>query len=303
MHEALRTEEHTLGTMLEQRDLILVTGKGGTGKSTLVAALAELAARVRGRAVAVELAAHPRLHTLVAPGGRVQVVNLELEDATGHALARMLGMPALVGAIAKNRIIRQFIRTSPAARETILLDELLARVEAESKSRVPVIVDLPATGHAMTFLDTPRAVKKMLRVGPIAAAAEKAEILLHDPLRTELVVVAIPEELPINETIELVKKAREIGIATRRIVVNQVPAHPVEPHERELLDVVQQHGEGAVGAFAKTAHGDTQGADQARSLIEKLHQSVTSAQIIELPRLQGVDPRASVEAAMKVLSR
>lgn len=288
--------------MLEQRDLILVTGKGGTGKSTLVAALAELAARRRGRAVAVELSAHPRLATLLSPDSKVQVVNLEVESATGAALSRMLGMPALVGAITRNKVIRQFIATSPAARETILLDELLARVELETRSRVPVVVDLPATGHAMTFLDTPRAVRKMLRVGPIANAAEKAERLLHDAARTELVVVALPEELPINETIELVRKAREIGVSTRLIFVNQVPEHPVEPHERELLDVVQRHGEGAVGAFAKTAHGDTQGADQARALIIKLAGAV-SAQIIELPRVQAAGPRQCVEAAMQVLAR
>jgi len=175
-------------------------------------------------------------------------------------------------------------------------------VEAESRSRVPVIVDLPATGHAVTFLDTPRAVRRMLRVGPIAAAAERAELLLHDPARTELVVVALPEELPSTETIELGRRAREIGISTRRVVVNQVPAHPVEAHDRDLLDLIQHYGEGAVGAFAKTAHGDTQGADQARQLIDRLGRSVT-AQILELPRTQAVDPRANVETAMQVLSR
>lgn len=302
MHEALRAEDPSLEAMLEQRDLILVTGKGGTGKSTLVAALAEIAAVRRGSAMAVEVSAHPRLPILVNPAASVVVRNLDFDEAMVAALGRILGMPALVGAVARNRVIRQFVRTSPAARETILLDELRFQVEQCSKSRVPMVVDLPAAGHAVSFLDTPRAVKRMLRIGPIAAAAEKAEILLHDPRRCELVVVAIPEELPINETIELVRRAREIGVAARRVIVNQVPAHPVEQHEREILDVVQRHGEGALGRFAQTAHGDTQGADHARELIEKLRQAL-EVEILEVPRLPAADPRACVDAMAKVLSR
>ncbi|MBI5546480.1 MAG: hypothetical protein HY901_21575, partial [Deltaproteobacteria bacterium] len=224
-----------------------------------------------------------------------------LDRAVATSLGRMLGLPALVGAIAANRVIRQFIRTSPAARETILLDELRFCVERNARERVPVVVDLPATGHAMSFLDTPRAVKRMLRVGPIAAAAERAEEMLHDARRCELVVVSLPEELPINETIELVRRANEIGVASRRVIVNQVPPSPVLAHERELLDVIGHCGEGAVGRFARSAHGDTHGADQARALIDRLQREVR-AEILEMPRCAATDPRGCVEAMMRVLA-
>ena len=302
MQEALRSEDLSVSAMLAHRDLVLVTGKGGTGKTTLVAALAELAALRRGRAVAVEISAHPRLRSLVDPAAHVEVVNLNLEEATVSSLGRILGLPGLVGAVAKNRVIRQFVRTSPAARETILLDELRFLVEKSTQDNVPVIVDLPATGHAVSLLDTPRTVRKMLKVGPVASAAERAERLLLDPRRCELVVVAVPEELPINETIELVQRAHEIGVASHRVVVNQVPAAPVAAHEREILEVVQRHGEGALGRFAKTAHGDSQGADQARALIERLKRSVR-VQTVEVAQCALADPRACVEAMKAVLSR
>lgn len=297
------TDDQALTELLDRRDLVLVTGKGGTGKSTLVAALARMAAKRRGRAVAVDLSAHPRLAELLGPDpGAVEVVNLQVEDVVGPVVQRLLGIAALAGAIARNRVIRQFIQTSPAAREMLLLDELRDRVERYSRERVPVFVDLHATGHAMSFLDTPRSVKRMVRVGPVAQSAEQAERLLLDSARCELVVVALPEELPINETIELVRRAGEIGIRARQVVVNQVPANPIEPHERAILDVLQEHGEGALGGFARTTHGDLQGVDQARVLIERLARS-TSARVLEIPRRTDSDPRACVAAMVRELSK
>lgn len=302
MHEALPTEDASLARAIERRDLVLVSGKGGTGKSTLVAALAELAARRRGRALALEFAVHPRLAALVKPGSNVQVMNLQAEEVVVEVLSRLVGMPAIVSAVVKNRVVRQFIRTSPAARETILLDELHHLVESRSKDGCPVIVDLPASGHAVTFLDTPRAVRRMLRVGPIAAAAGRAEGLLVDGARSELVVIALPEELPINETIELHRKAREIGVAARTVVVNQVPPQLLEPHERPMLQVIQESGEGAFGRFARAAQDHSDDVDQARAQIERLQRAVP-ARILEMPRSPSADPRACVEAMLQVLSR
>ena len=299
MHEALRSEDASIGAMLERRDLVLVTGKGGTGKSTLVAALAEIAARRRGRALAVEISAHPRLPGILGGSPSVRTLNLVAEDVVAKVLGRLMGLQPLVNAVVKNRVVRQFIQTSPAVRETILLDELRFQVETCAREGCPVIVDLPATGHAVSFLDTPRSVRRMLRVGPVANAAARVEELFLDRRRCELVVVALPEELPVNETIELLRRAADVGIACRRVVVNQVPAQPVEPHDKPLLDVIKEDAS-TIGRFARAAHGDSEGADQARAQVERLRASV-SAEILELPRLPTTDPRACVDAIKGVL--
>jgi anion-transporting ArsA/GET3 family ATPase len=204
--------------------------------------------------------------------------------------------------IARNRVIRQFVHTSPAARESILLDEIRAHVERLAPTGVPVLVDLPASGHAVTFLDTPRSVQRMLRVGPVADTAARAEALLGDARRCEVVVVALPEELPVNETIELVRRARAIGVATRHVVVNQVPPALLGPEERALLDVIRQHAPGAMGRFAERAHGDSHGADQARAQIERLRAAVPVC-LHEIPRYELAEPRRCVEAVIEELAR
>jgi arsenite/tail-anchored protein-transporting ATPase len=287
--------------MLERRDLILVTGKGGTGKSTLVAALAELAARRRGHAVAVELSAHPRLPLLVSPDAAVQVVNIDAEEVVGEALSRLLHLPTVVSSLLRNRIIRTFIRTSPAIREMVALDQLAHLVDGSSRAGRPVIVDLPATGHALSFLDTPRAVHRMLRIGPLADVAERVERLLLDGARSELVVIALPEELPINETIELVRRAAAIGVGSRTVIVNQVPAPPLETRDRPLLELLGRQGDGALGRFADAAESECASVEQARAQIDRLRVAVPAA-VIELPRFDASDLRDCVRTMVQTLA-
>jgi len=167
------------------------------------------------------------------------VVRIDLDTAVEPALRRLVNIPMLTQAVLRNRVVRQFIRTSPAMREMIVLDELRALVDESTARHTPVIVDLPSTGHALSFLDTPRAVSRMFRIGPIAHAAERVQRLLLDGKRCEMVTITLPEELPVNETIELLRKARQMGIAARMVVVNQVPAMLLHASDRPLLEVLQ----------------------------------------------------------------
>jgi len=82
------------------------------------------------------------------------VVKIDLDTAVEPALRRLVNLPVLAQAVLRNRVVRQFIRTSPAMREMIVLDELRVLVDESTARHVPVIVDLPATGHALSFLDT-----------------------------------------------------------------------------------------------------------------------------------------------------
>jgi anion-transporting ArsA/GET3 family ATPase len=285
----LATEANPLEQLLDTRDLVLVTGKGGTGKSTLAAALALLAAKRRGRAVAVEVSASPRLGLLIPPGARVSCLNIDVEYAVGPALGRLTGLPALSSAFVRSRALKAFVNTSPAVREMIVLDELRHVVEVNARDRAPVLVDLPASGHALSFLDTPRSVHRMLRVGPLAQVARRAEELLHDPRRTEVVAVALPEELPVNETIELVRRCAEIGVGAHVVVMNQVPASPLHADDHPLLDAVQLAGGIAVGRFADAARSHSDAAAHAREQIERLRAAV-SAKLLEVPRWPAPEP-------------
>ncbi|MBN2359591.1 MAG: hypothetical protein JXR83_09045 [Deltaproteobacteria bacterium] len=285
---------------LDRCALILVTGKGGTGKSTLAAALSLLAIRRRGRALAVEFSAQPRLPALL-DGSAARTLNIDAEQVVGNALQRLLRLPAIVTRVLNNRVVRMFARTSPAAREMIALDELRDQVERNASERCPVIVDLQASGHALSFLDTPRAVRDLLRVGPVAQVAERAERLLLDRARCEMVVVTLPEELPVNETLELCQRAQRLGLACCAVVVNQVPASLLEPGDGPLLDALHAQDGGAVGRFAAPARDHTDQLALVRAQIERLRSAV-KAPIIEVPRCEQADPRRCIDTLVQALT-
>ncbi len=92
------------------------------------------------------------------------------------------------------------------------------------------MVDAPATGHGLTFLDVPRVVVSAVQAGPLRRNAERVEALVADPERTLLLPVALAEELPAQETAELVERLQESrGIAVDRVVVNGTFGPPFPP--------------------------------------------------------------------------
>ena len=301
--------QQSLATLLDQRSLILVSGKGGVGKSTVTAILAELALRRFGSCRVVESSAHPRLQALVQQHPKLQCVNIDIEQALVGFLGRLMHLPQVLNALLRNRVVRLFLRTAPAVGEMVLLDAITQILQAQDEQGKrspeehggPVIVDLPATGHALTLLSTPRAVRRMLRVGPVARLAEQLEQLLVNSGRCELVVVTLPEELPINESIEVIVRARELGISCERVLVNQVPKPAVELADREWLRRVGQQDKQNLGRAAQAACQDLAGADAAQQQIERLKKSL-ELDVIELGRDSDPDPRHQVQAALKVLS-
>ena len=84
-----------------------------------------------------------------------------------------------------------------------------------------MVVDAPASGHGIAMLTTPRTFGEIARVGPIRRQAYKVSEMLADPARTGYVAVALPEEMPVNETIELEGRLRDaVGLGLDAIVVN-----------------------------------------------------------------------------------
>ena len=241
---------------LERRRLVIVTGKGGTGKTAVSAALA-LGAAARGKRVLVA-AVDPdaRLAALLGPRPapltyqpalarpNVWVCHIEPFEALGEYLGLQLGMRRLVDPILRQRGFRQLLLAAPGWRELITLgkvwhleqmEEGASRAQRAEGERRPegrprfdlIVVDAPATGHSLTFLDVPRVVVSAVRAGPLRHHTERVEALIEDHERTLLLPVAIAEELPARETVELVDRARRsLGVAIERIVVNAVHEPP-----------------------------------------------------------------------------
>jgi anion-transporting ArsA/GET3 family ATPase len=133
---------------------------------------------------------------------------------------------------------------APGWRELITLGKLwhLAQLEAEDPPGHQfdlIIVDAPATGHGVAFLDVPRVAVSAVRTGPLRAHAQRVEEMLEDPEQTLVLPVALAEELPAREIGELTNRVRgEMGISIDRVIVNAVvgPPFPAEvPHLDEAL--------------------------------------------------------------------
>lgn len=278
----------SLEDLVLRRDLILVTGKGGVGKSTLVAALARLAVKQRGGAIALESAAHSRLLPLLKDQKGIITKNIDLDLVLSSTLKRALNLPAIVAAMMNNRIMRLYMHTSPAVGELVLLDAIASEVNSPQR-KGPVIVDLPASGHAMELLKTPNAVRKIMHdSGPVAKMARNLENLLTDTYRTELLVVALPEELPVNETIELINAATRMGIKRYTVLVNQVPEKPCQ--ETRLIEFLAGFEE--LEQVAKAAFEESLSSQRAHKQIQRLEEALGT--VLELPCYLDEDPRKSV---------
>jgi anion-transporting ArsA/GET3 family ATPase len=228
---------------LLDRRLIIVTGKGGCGKTTVAAATA-LAAAESGRRVAlIELGRDEHLHRLLAPdsqpvgyAGRelhpsLWVFHIDPFEALAEYIGMQIGLTSLVKRALRQASFQQLLGAAPGWRELVTLGKIghlenLARAGARPDYDL-IVVDAPASGHGLAFLDVPRVVQSAIKSGPLRRRARDIETLLQDPARTLLLPVTLAEELPVRETIELVARARdELGMQLDRVVVNRVVPVP-----------------------------------------------------------------------------
>lgn len=232
---------------------MLVTGKGGVGKTTVAAALAVVAARAGKRAVVCEIEGPSAVAPLLdggkdshAPrpiGEGIHLAVLTAEDGLRAYLADKIRFPGVVDLVFKQPAVSRFFRAAPAFAEMGLLyaiSKLLDEKEAGGRPRWDhVIVDLPASGHAVGMLEAPFVGKRIFLAGPVRALCEQMEHMLTDHATAACAVVTIPEELPMNEALELAAKLRGRGLSVEAVLANAVEAEALSPEERTVVERLQ----------------------------------------------------------------
>ncbi|HVY46044.1 MAG TPA: ArsA-related P-loop ATPase [Minicystis sp.] len=203
---------------------MIVTGKGGVGKTTVAAALAVDAAARVGESVLVEFGdgeSGGRLLGKKHPG--VSHVAVHAHEAVVRAFSPLFG-PAIVGrAVLSNFAVRRFVGAAPAVRELAMLE--CVRLVAEEHPQAVVVVDMPATGHGIAWLRTPAQFSVLVDGGPLREFTTRLASQLVAKGRCSIVVVTLPERLVVRETLELVAAIEnDVGLGAPRLVVNRFPA-------------------------------------------------------------------------------
>lgn len=212
--------------------LVLVTGKGGVGKTTVAAGLAEAAARRDGGAMLIEFGDGDSGRRALGKGSKVTHRVVDPRDAMKQAMAQLLGSQLLARLFLDNFAVRPMLRAAPAMRELAMLE--CVRIYADEMPGKRVVVDMPATGHGLTWLRLPVQMRDMFASGAIHDLAARLVERLVSPKRTSVVVVTLPERLVLLETVELCRALEaEVGLPVGRLVVNRFPAElPKEAWEQ-----------------------------------------------------------------------
>jgi len=216
---------------LLDRKLLFVTGKGGVGKTSIAAALATLAASRGKRTLVCEVDAKGNLADFFeADPTRFEPRELEpnlfaMSMNTEASLREYLKIQLRVPLIARiGPLARSFdfvAQAAPGVREILTVGKLCWEVRKQSYDIV--IVDAPATGHIVGQLAAPQAINELVKVGVIRDQTAWMVDILSDPATTGAMIVAAPEEMPVNETLELAERIREeTTVDLAGVVVNRV---------------------------------------------------------------------------------
>jgi anion-transporting ArsA/GET3 family ATPase len=299
---------------------ITVVGKGGVGRTTVSAALALSAAR-RGRRVLVAMCnVKERLSYLlqVDPIGphirpvlpNIEAVNIKPEVALEEYGLMILKVRALYKIVFENRFVAAFLRGTPGLDAWALLGKAQFHArETDRQGRYrydAVILDAPATGHAVDMLRIPRLIMQAAPPGRLRREAQQAWELFSDPSRSGVCLVTLPEELPTNETLQLYNSVRDdLGLPVCGLVVNQVLERLFASDEGAIFDALtekmpQESALASLIAAGRARYGRERIQQQhLRRLAEAIR-----APLVELPWLSTPSlRRAEIEKLSEVIGR
>lgn len=284
---------------LVQRRLIIVTGKGGVGKTTITAALARHFARSGFRTLAAEIV--PSVETpsqlATALGSKrptEEPMSIEpnlsivlVTPTSGHHrfLQDSLPLKLLADTAMRSQALKKFLSAAPGFSDMGVMYRMLDLMKrlhpAGGLAYEIVLLDSPATGHALALAQIPQFLMRVIPGGPIRRVAEEGLQVLTDARTTGTVIVTLPETLPVTEALELHAGLGKHGLPVSAIVANRVPADPFTKEERgaitALLAANDQHVFGA---------REVRRIERAEAALHLLSERASAASVV-LPEVEG----------------
>ncbi len=292
-------DPEVLRELLEKR-LVFVTGKGGVGKSTVSGALALRAARAGKRTILCEVGAQEHVSRIfhraeigyheVELQENLWAISIDPDESMREYLLLQLKVRAMRDLLYRSRIFSYLAAATPGLKELVTIGKIweLALPERKvSKGRAYdlVVVDAPATGHGVGFLQTPRTFANVARVGPLRQQAETLDAFIRNRERTGVAVVALPEEMPVNETAALERAlSSEVGVEVDTVICNGLYPDRFAEDEVERLIEVAETANGAPRAACRSAVSEHRRSRSERRQLERL-EGMTEAPVRTLPFL------------------
>src|SRR4051794_40515964 len=288
-----------MGELLDKR-LVFVTGKGGVGKSTISVALG-LAAAARGkRAIVCEIGGQETASRVfrraevgfheVEVSDNLWAISIDPDHSLREYLLLQLKVRAMRDLLYRSRIFSYLAAATPGLKELVTIGkiwELTLDDRKVSKGRKYdlVIVDAPATGHGVGFLQTPRTFANVARVGPLRQQAETLDAFIRNRRRAGVAIVALPEEMPVNETAMLERTLEgEVGVQVDKIICNGLYPERFTDADAERLSEVAESVNGAARAACRSAVSEHRRATAERDQLARLEQ-LTQTPVTTLPYL------------------
>jgi len=246
-----------VSALLERR-LLVVTGKGGVGKTTVAAALGLVAARTGRRTIVAEVARRGDVTSVFdregsQPFEEVQLapdlfhISIDPQDALEEYLRDQLPSGAVAQLLIRSRIFSMVAAATPGMRELLTVGKLweLAQLDRRTPGADAydlVVVDAPATGHGVAVLTAPRIFAAAAGSGPVARQGKIIDAMLSDPQQIAVVAVAKAEELAVTETAALRASLHErMGLPIERVVANMLDPDRFSSREATRLEAHAAH--------------------------------------------------------------
>jgi anion-transporting ArsA/GET3 family ATPase len=276
---------------LFDKRLVFVTGKGGVGKSTVSIAMGLAAARQGKRTIVCEVSSQENASKVFKKGqvgfNEVQVadnlwaISIDPDESLKEYLLLQLKVRAMRDLLVRSRIFNYLAAATPGLKELVTIGKVWELAQPDRKVKKAkqydlVIVDSPATGHGVAFLQTPRTFANIAKVGPMHSQAVELDRFITDHDTTGVAIVAIPEEMPVNESASLEEQLKEVGVSVDAVYMNAMYPERFSDDDAEKLARVLELTEGPPRSAVRAAISQHRRHETQQEQLGRLEKAVRS---------------------------
>jgi anion-transporting ArsA/GET3 family ATPase len=276
---------------LFDKRLVFVTGKGGVGKSTISIAMG-IAAAARGkRTIVCEVGGQETASRVfkraeigfheVEVAENLWAISIDPDDSLREYLLLQLKVRAMRDMLVRSKIFNYLAAATPGLKELVTIGKIWELAQPSRRVKKAreydlVIVDAPATGHGIGFLQTPRTFASIARVGPVHSQAQELDRFITDHSATGVAIVSLPEEMPVNESASLESQLTdEIGMAVDRVYMNALYPERFSNDDASELERALEQCDGPARAAVRAALSEFRRSRSQRAQLQRLKQAVS----------------------------